>query len=159
MRVASSFRPSRRSGDSRSFRSGKSQVLVERNLLPAMAPSPPALPVAGLIDDDAVDPGAEGGLAAEAVDGAEDPEEHFLREVQGFVVIAQQVQRQLVDHALMLAHELRAGVFVARGAALNQAGFTPVDIRPSDGSKRFHRETLCHLTPVTNTVRWHSFYP
>ncbi len=135
------------------------QVLVERHLLAALAPSPPALAVARLIDDDAVDPGAEGGLAAKAVDGAEDPQEDLLRQVQRFVVIAQQVQRQLVDHALMLAHELRAGVFVACGTALNQAGFTPVDISPCDGSKRLHGETLCHLTPTANTLRWHPFHP
>jgi hypothetical protein len=53
-------------------------------------------------------------------------------------VVAQQIQRQLVDHTLMLAHELCAGIFVAGGTALNQAGFTPVDISPCDGSKRLH---------------------
>ena len=53
-------------------------VFVERYLLRPMPSSPPALPVPGLIDDDAVDPGAEGRLAAEGVNGAEDPQEDFL---------------------------------------------------------------------------------
>ena len=36
-------------------------VVVKRDLLRPVPPSPPSLPVAGLVDDDAVDPGAEGG--------------------------------------------------------------------------------------------------
>src|SRR4051812_18700931 len=44
-------------------------VLIERDLLRAMAPPPPALTVAGLIDDDAIDPGAEAGVAAERLNG------------------------------------------------------------------------------------------
>ena len=95
-------------------------VLVERHLLRAVATPPPALAVPRLVDDDAVDPGAERGLAAEGVNGAEDPQEDFLREIERFVVVAQQVERQLVDHALMLVDQLGAGILVARGAALDQ---------------------------------------
>ena len=40
--------------------------------------------------------------------------------------------------ALMLSHELRAGILVAGSTALNQAGLTPVDVSPCDGSKRLH---------------------
>src|SRR6185436_5411174 len=95
-----------------------------------MTTAPPALAVARLVDHDAVDPGAEGRLAAKSVDGAEDAQEDFLREVQRFVMVAQQVQGELVDHALMLADELSAGVLVADGTALNQPGFAPVDVGP-----------------------------
>ena len=41
-----------------------------------------------LIDDDAVDPGAEGGLPAEARQRAEHPEKHFLRQVERFVPVS-----------------------------------------------------------------------
>src|SRR4029453_8912212 len=81
------------------------------------------------------------------MDGAEDPEEHFLREIQRLVVVAQQVQGELVDHPLVLAHQVGARILITGGAALNQAGFPPVDVGPSDGAERLHGETLCHLTP------------
>src|SRR5215218_9821672 len=48
----------------------------------------------------------------------------------------------------MLAHELGAGILVAVRTPLDQPGLTPVDVRPCDGSKRLHRETLCHLIPA-----------
>src|SRR5204863_7539636 len=54
------------------------QMILERHLRRAMTAAPPALPVARLVDDDAIDPGAKSGLAAEAADGAEDPQEDFL---------------------------------------------------------------------------------
>ncbi len=120
-------------------------VLVERHLLRAVAPPPPALPVARLVDDDAVDPGAERRLAAEGVNGAEDPQEDFLREVERFVVVAQQVERQLVDHALVLGDQLGAGVLVARGAALNQQRLAAADVRPGNGSNRLHGQSFRHL--------------
>ena len=131
------------------------QVIVERDLLAAMPPPPPALPVPGLIDHDSVDPGPERGLAAKPVDGPEDAEEDFLGKVERLVMVAEEVQRQLIDHALVLADELRAGILVADGTALNQPGLATVDVGPCNGSKRLHRETLCHLTPAANTVRWH----
>ena len=103
-------------------------VLVERDLLRPVPPPPPPLPVSRLVDDDPVDPGAKGRVAAEGVDGAEHPQEDFLREVERLVVVAQEVQRQLVDHPLVLVDQLGAGVFVARGAALNEGGFPPPDV-------------------------------
>jgi tetratricopeptide (TPR) repeat protein len=121
-------------------------VLVERHLLRAVTPPPPSLTIARLIDDDPVNPRAESRLAAERVDGPEDPEEHFLGEVQRFVVIAEQVQRQLVHHALVLVDQLGAGVLIACGAALNQGSFPPPDFVPGDGSNRLHRQSLCHLS-------------
>ena len=120
-------------------------VLVERDLLRVMATPPPALPVARLVDDDAEDPGAQRGMSAEGVDGAEDPQEHFLREVERFVVVPQQVERQLVDHPLVLVDQVGARIFVVRGAALNQQRLSAADLRPGDGSNRLHGETFRHL--------------
>src|SRR4051812_47125074 len=103
-----------------------------------MTPSPPPLPVACLVDDDAVDPGAKGGLAAEPVNRAKDAQENFLREIEGFVMIAQQIQGQLVDQPLMFGGQLRAGVLVANRAALNQRRLAPADLGPGNGWNRLH---------------------
>ena len=113
-------------------------VLVERHLLGPEPPSPPALPVLRLVDDDAVDPGAEGGLSAKAVDGPEDVQEHVLRQVERLVVIAQQVQGELVHHALVLVDELRVRIFVALSAALDQRRLVTRDIRPAERGGRLH---------------------
>ena len=53
-------------------------VLIERDLIGLVTPPPPALAIARLIDDDPVDPGAEGRLAAERRERPEDPQEYFL---------------------------------------------------------------------------------
>ena len=66
----------------------RGDVLIERHLIGAMAPPPEAVAVARLVDGDPVDPGAQARLAAEAVDGAEDAQEDFLRQVERFVAIA-----------------------------------------------------------------------
>src|SRR4029453_13970920 len=108
-------------------------MLVERDLLRAMAAAPPALTVARLIDHDAVDPGAQGGLAAEALDRPEDTKEHFLRQVERLVVVRQEVQRELVDHPLMLGDQLGAGILVAGRTALDERRLTPADGRPGKG--------------------------
>ena len=91
-----------------------------------MTASPPPLPVPHLIDDDAVDPGAEGGLAAETRNGPEDAQKNFLRQVERFVAIAQQVQRLRVDHPLVGGYQLGARGFVARGATLDERRFAAV---------------------------------
>src|ERR687891_596165 len=103
-----------------------------------MAAPPPPLPVARLVDDDAVDPGAEGGLAAEARQRPEDPEEHFLGKVERLVGVAEEVQGEVVDHALVGGHQVGAGAFVARGAALDQRSLTAVDFRPADRASVLH---------------------
>ena len=146
---ASCFWPKSRSGDEPLPGSARiaviANVLVEGYLLRAMATPPPALPVARLVDHDAENPGAERRMAAEGVNGAEDPQEDLLREIQRFVVIPQQVERQLVDHALMLVDQVGARIFVVRGAALNQQRLSAADLRPGDGSNRLHGETFRHL--------------
>ena len=71
-----------------------------------------------------------------------DAEKDFLREVEGFVVVAEQVQRELIDHPLVLGDELGAGVFVAGGTALDEGGFPAPDVRPCDGGNWLHRTVL-----------------
>jgi hypothetical protein len=107
-------------------------VLIEGDLIRPPPPPPEPLPVAGLIDDDPVDPGLERRLAPEFVDGPENAEEDFLGEVERFVAVAQQVQREAVDHSLVTRHELGAGHFLTGGAALNQRSFTAGYLRPPE---------------------------
>jgi hypothetical protein len=121
-------------------------VLVERDLLRAVPAPPPPLPVARLVDDNAVDPGAKGRLPPEPGKGAEHAEEHFLRQVERLVVIGEQVQGELVHHTLMLGDELRAGVLVAGGAALYQRRLAPADLRPGDGWNWLHGQSFCHFS-------------
>ncbi len=82
-------------------------VLIERDLRRAEAPPPPALPVARLVDDDAIDPGLQRRLAAESRQHPEDLQEDVLRQVEGVVVVGEQVERQLIDHPLVLGDEAR----------------------------------------------------
>jgi hypothetical protein len=83
-------------------------------------------------------------VTAKAVNRAEDAQEHFLRQVERLVVVVEQVQRELVHHALVLADELRAGVFVAGGTPLDQRRFAPADVGPGNGSNGFHRQLATH---------------
>ena len=93
-------------------------VLIERHLIGTVAPPPEAVAVARLVHGNAVDPGAQARLTAESVDGAKDAEEDFLRQVERLVAVAEQVHRQLDDHALVIADEL--------GARQLFAGCTPL---------------------------------
>ena len=103
-----------------------------------MPAAPPALAVLRLIDDDAVDPGAEGGLAAKAAESAKHPEEHFLRQVQSLVGIAEKMEGQRVDHALVRVHEVRAGAFVADCATFDEGSFSRVYVGPTDSASVLH---------------------
>src|SRR5690606_37187174 len=117
-----------------------------------MPPTPPAMPVRRLIDHDAVDPGPECGLAAEPADGAEDTQEHLLRQVEGFVVIAQQMKRELIDHALVLGDQLGARVLVASRTAADQRQFVAADIGPDKGADGLHRNLFRHLKPFQHLL-------
>ena len=114
-------------------------MLIEGNLIGAVTPAPEPVLVPRLIDGDAVDPGAQARLAAKAVDGAKDAQEDLLGEVEGLVTVAQQVDRQLHDHPLVLGDELGAGSLVARGAAVDQRSLAPSDVRPPDYPGLLHR--------------------
>ena len=80
------------------------------------------------------------------MDRTEDPEEDFLGQVEGFVVINEEVERQLMHHPLVLGDELAARVFVSGGATLHEHRFAAPDVRPGEGASWLHRKTLCHLT-------------
>jgi len=115
-------------------------VLIERHLIGAVPPPPESVAVPRLVDGDAVDPGPQARLAAEPVNGAEDAEEHFLREVERFIAVAQQVHRQLHDHALVLGDEFRAGKLFPSGTALDQHRLPPADVGPTRNPRLFHRD-------------------
>ena len=92
-----------------------------------------------------INPRQQPTVVLEAAKPSLHPQEDLLREIQRFVVIPQQVERQLVDHALMLVDQVGARILVVRGAALNQQRLSAADLRPGDGSNRLHGETFRHL--------------
>ena len=62
------------------------------------------------------------------MNGPEYPEEDFLREVERFVPIAEEIHRELHDHALVLGDQIGARRFIAGGAALHERGFAAADV-------------------------------
>src|SRR6478672_422211 len=111
-----------------------------------MPTPPPPLTVPCLVDDDPVNPGPQARLPAEGVDGPEHAQEHFLREVEGFVVVVQQVQRQLIHHALVLVDQLRTRVLVPRRTPLDERRLATPYVAPRNGSNRLHRQSLGHVS-------------
>jgi hypothetical protein len=86
-------------------------------------------------------------LAAEAMNRPEYAEEDFLGEIKRLLAIAEQVDRQLDDHPLVLADEIGAGGFVAGCTPLHQRRFTSANVRPADARELFQREVpkrACH---------------
>ena len=77
-------------------------------------------------------------MAAEPVNGAEHPQEYFLRQVQRFVAVAQEVHRQLDDHALVLGDQLGTRQLLAGGTPLDERRFAAPDIRPTCDAGLFH---------------------
>ena len=63
-------------------------------------------------------------------EGAEDPEEDVLGEVERLVAVAQQVVGQLEDHALVLVDQVDAGRFVALRTPGHQGRFAILDVLP-----------------------------
>ena len=106
----------------------------------AVAAPPEAMPVASLIDGDPVNPGPKARLAPEPVNDGEDAHEHFLRKIQRLFAIAEQVGRQLDDHALVFSHQFRAGRFVARCTALHERRFAAADVQPTADARLLHRK-------------------
>ena len=115
-----------------------------------MAPPPPPLPVRRLVDDDPVDPGAQRRLAAELRERAEHAQEHFLRQVQRFLRVAEQMQRQLVDHPLMVGDQPRAGVLVAGGTLLHQRPIGAGGVWPRQCAKGFTKVSAAMVAPRRN---------
>jgi len=113
-------------------------VVLERNLVGAPATPPEPMPVAGLVDGDPLNPRPEARLAAEAMNGAENAQEHFLGHVERFVSVVEQVDGQLHDHALVLADELRAGDLVPGCTPLHERRFALTNIRPTRDPDLLH---------------------
>ena len=65
----------------------------------------------------------------------------------------EQVHRELHNHALVLADQLRAGKLFPRGAALNQHRLAPADVGPARNPRLFHRDF--HYTKLDpGRARW-----
>ena len=107
-------------------------MLVERHLVGAVPAPPPALPVLCLVDHDPVDPRAERRLAPKGPKRTEDSKKYLLRQIEGVVMVAQQVERQLVDHPLVRFDELCASLVVTGSTTLDEGCFVTADLRPSD---------------------------
>lgn len=88
------------------------------------------------------------------MDGAEHPEENILRQIQGFVAIAQQVHGQLNDHALMFRDELGTGRFVLRDAPLDEGRFPNAQLRPACDPGLFHKEISSNLLHYNQLRHW-----
>ncbi len=70
--------------------------------------------------------------------GAEDPEEDFLGEVERLVAVAEQVQGQLIDHALVTGYQFGAGRLFARGTTLDERCLAVADFSPPECPGVFH---------------------
>ena len=76
-------------------------------------------------------------MAAELAERAEHAEKHFLGEVERLLGIAQQMQGELVDHALVIGDQPRAGGFIAGRALLDKVPVSrPVGMPLSGGGSR-----------------------
>lgn len=82
-----------------------------------------------------------------------------MRQVQGLVVIAQQVHGQLDDHPLVRSHQLRVGRFIARRAALYQVGFAIPDLRPSRSARLFQADVSDGCYPSECIIHYTGFRP
>jgi len=113
-------------------------MFIERHLIGTVAPAPETMPVTGLIDRDAIDPGAQAGLSTEPIDGGEDAEEDVLRQVERLFAIAQEVGGQLDNHALVFGHQFGTGHFVGVRAALHQRRLAAIDVNPGSDAGLLH---------------------
>ena len=94
--------------------------------------------IAGLVDRDAVNPSPKARLTSETMNGPEHPEKDFLGEIERFVSVAEQVDRKLHHHPLVVGDQFGARGFVAPRATLNKGRFPAVDIQPTDGACLLH---------------------
>ncbi len=85
---------------------------VDRDFL-AFVPAPPAALVGGLVEGDAVEPGAQRGSAGEGADGAEDLEEDVLGDVGGVGRVVEAAGDEGVERLVVVGDEQGEGVFGA----------------------------------------------
>ena len=84
-------------------------MFMQRHLLGLMTSAPPPPPVGRLRYNNAIDPGTQRRLAPELAQRSEHPKEDLLGQIQRFLLFAQQVQRQLIHHTLMVGYQPGAG--------------------------------------------------
>ena len=65
--------------------------------------------------------------------------------------IAQQVHRELHDHALVLGNQIGARRLLARRTLLHERGFTPPDVGPASDARVLHRDF--HYTKLRHPKR------
>jgi len=103
-------------------------MLIQRDLIGPVTPLPEPVPIARLVHGDPVNPGSQAGLTTKPMNRLEDAKKDFLREVERFLAIAEQISSQLHHRPLMLGNELRGRTFIARGATLDERRFAIADI-------------------------------
>jgi hypothetical protein len=93
-----------------------------------------------VIDGDAIDPRAEARLAAEAANGSKYPEKDLLGKVERFVAVAEQIDRELYDHALVFIHQFGVRGVVASSTPLNEHRLATANRRREPASRRSPQE-------------------
>jgi hypothetical protein len=102
-------------------------MIVERDQIRSPPPAPPPLPIADLIDDDAVNPGPHGRLAAEPRERPKDAQKDLLRHIERFVAVAKEVECEVEDSALVGRHEIGARGLVTGHTPLDEGSLATVD--------------------------------
>ena len=75
----------------------------------------------------------------EARQGAKDAQEHFLRHVERFVAVAQQVESQAENSSLVGSDQLGAGRIVTSDAAFDERRLSCVGVGPAYGAGVLHK--------------------
>ena len=112
-------------------------MLIERHLIRPVTAAPEPVPVPSLIDGDPINPGAKARLASEPANRGKDAKEDFLREIERFFAIAQQVGGELDDHPLVFGHQLGAGRLVVDCTPLHERRFAAT-VEPTDDTRLLH---------------------
>src|SRR5574341_2419380 len=124
----------------------------ERNLITSVPSAPPTLPIPRLIYGNAVNPRPQRGLTTEAMQRSKDSQEDFLRQIEGFVAISEQMAGQPEYHAMVLRNKECTCILVARDTALHEQAFTPRNFSPAGSAGLFHREFPSHGRAISQTI-------
>lgn len=122
-------------------------MVVERHLVGSTPAAPEAVPVASLVDCDAIDPGTKRRLTSELADRAEHPDEDVLREIERLVAVAKQVHRELDDHALVLSDQIGKRQLISSGAPLNEFGLADTNFGPVGSAYLLHAFHVIEVRP------------
>lgn len=110
------------------------------------------MPVPGLVHHNPVDPGLDCGLAAKTANRAEDAKEDLLGQVERLIAVAEEVQRQLHDHPLMLGNELGERDLIPSRAALDECRLSPSALRPAAHPSLRHGDHGTQYRPRTSPI-------